>query len=137
MLGFRARIATIAVSVAVALTSFTPSFAMQMPAAPVAAADKAAPADSQQVHWRDNRLATDWGSLVAQVRRWQETGRLGWSDEDIRFVARYLNDSIYKFPETSDSLTLAPPLQGLAMRDFPARLAAGSPAAAHRSRPSP
>jgi hypothetical protein len=92
---------------------------------------------SQQVHWRDNRLATDWGSLVAQVRRWQETGRLGWSDEDIRFVARYLNDSIYKFPETSDSLTLAPPLQGLAMRDLTARLAAGSPAAAHRSRPSP
>jgi hypothetical protein len=52
MLGFRARIATIAVSVAVALTSFTPSFAMQMPAAPVAAADKAAPADIQQVQWR-------------------------------------------------------------------------------------
>ncbi len=52
MLGFRARIATIAVSVAVALTSFTPSFAMQMPAAPVAAADKAAPANIQQVQWR-------------------------------------------------------------------------------------
>ena len=63
---------------------------------------------SQVVHWRSNRLATDWGSLVAQVRRWQETGRLGWSDEDIRLVARYLNDSIYKFPESSDSLTSAP-----------------------------
>ncbi|MEF0939507.1 BA14K family protein [Rhizobium sp. BR 362] len=52
MLGFRAKIATIAVSAAVALTSFTPSFAMQMPAAPVAAADKAEPADIQQVQWR-------------------------------------------------------------------------------------
>lgn len=63
---------------------------------------------SQVVHWRSNRLATDWGSLVAQVRRWQETGRLGWNDEDIRLVARYLNDIIYKFPESSDSLTSAP-----------------------------
>ncbi len=90
---------------------------------------------SQQVHWRDNRLATDWGSLVAQVRRWQETGRLGWSDEDIRFVARYLNDTIYKFPETSDSLTLAP--RTSVMPDIPARLAAGSSAAAHESPQSP
>ncbi len=90
---------------------------------------------SQQVHWRANRLATDWGSLVAQVRRWQETGRLGWSDEDIRFVARYLNDTIYKFPETSDSLTLAP--GSSVMPDIPARLAAVSSAAAHGSRQSP
>jgi len=52
MLGFRARIATIALSAAVALTSFTPSFAMQMPAAPVASADKAAPAGVEQVQWR-------------------------------------------------------------------------------------
>ncbi|HEY0122343.1 MAG TPA: BA14K family protein [Rhizobium sp.] len=53
MLGFRARIATIAISAAVALTSFTPSFAMQMPAAPVATADKAAPTDVQQIQWRE------------------------------------------------------------------------------------
>lgn len=90
---------------------------------------------SQQVHWRDNRLATDWGSLVAQVRRWQETGRLGWSDEDIRSVARYLNDSIYRFSETSDSLTSAPAQD--ATRNIPARLAAGAPAAVHGSRRSP
>src|ERR1700757_114536 len=24
-----------------------------------------------QVHWRDQRLATDWTTLSAQVRRWQ------------------------------------------------------------------
>ncbi|MDE1992997.1 MAG: BA14K family protein [Rhizobiaceae bacterium] len=52
MLGFRARIATIAISAAVALTSLTPSFAMPMMTAPVAASDKAVPADVQQVQWR-------------------------------------------------------------------------------------
>lgn len=52
MLGFRARIATIAISAAVTLTSFTPSFAIQMPAAPIAAADKAAPGNIEQVQWR-------------------------------------------------------------------------------------
>ena len=26
-----------------------------------------------QAHWRDRRLVTDWPSLNAQVRRWQET----------------------------------------------------------------
>jgi hypothetical protein len=88
---------------------------------------------SQVVHWRNNRLATDWGSLVAQVRRWQETGRLGWSDEDIRLVARYLNDSIYKFPESSDSLTSAP--QSATTPGAAGRHAAeGSPAAARGSR---
>ena len=52
MLGFRARIATIAISAAVTLTSFTPSFAIQMPAAPVATADKATTAGVEQVQWR-------------------------------------------------------------------------------------
>lgn len=88
---------------------------------------------SQVVHWRSNRLATDWGSLVAQVRRWQETGRLGWSDEDIRHVARYLNDSIYKFPETTDSLTSAPQSATTPGAAIPPD-AAGSPAAARGSR---
>lgn len=52
MLGFRAKIATVAVTAAVTLTSFAPSFAMQMPAAPVVSADKAAPANLEQVQWR-------------------------------------------------------------------------------------
>ena len=46
------RVATLAISAAVALTSFSPSFAMQMPAAPVAAQSPTAPADVQQVQWR-------------------------------------------------------------------------------------
>jgi hypothetical protein len=55
MLGFRAKIATVALTAAVALTSFTPSFAMQMPAAPVvkqSAPTQAAPDNVEQVQWR-------------------------------------------------------------------------------------
>ena len=56
------------------------------------------------MHWRDQRLATDWASLRAQVRRWQEVGKLGWSDDDIREVVRYLNDRIYRFPIEADKM---------------------------------
>jgi mono/diheme cytochrome c family protein len=50
-----------------------------------------------QVHWRDKRLATDWTSLRAQVRRWQGNTGLGWSDEEIVEVTRYLNARYYHF----------------------------------------
>ena len=53
-----------------------------------------------QMHWREQRLARDWPSLKAQVRRFQELAGLAWSDEDIDAVARHLNDTIYHFPET-------------------------------------
>jgi mono/diheme cytochrome c family protein len=59
-----------------------------------------------QVHWRDNKLATDWDSLKALVRRWQATAALAWSEADVVEVARYLNDSIYRHPQTSDRLSL-------------------------------
>lgn len=62
---------------------------------------------STQMHWRDRREARDWDSLKAQVRRWQANASLGWSDDDIVAVARYLNDTIYRYPQTSDRLTLA------------------------------
>lgn len=48
-----------------------------------------------QIHWRQNRRATDWASLRVQVREWQTRAHLNWSDADIDAVARYLNDSIY------------------------------------------
>src|SRR4051794_34624473 len=54
---------------------------------------------STQMHWRDKRLATDWASLQAWVRRWQAEASLQWSDEDIDAVARHLNDTIYQFPQ--------------------------------------
>ncbi len=61
-----------------------------------------------QMHWRDQRLATDWASLKALVRRWQGAAQLGWNDDDIVEVARHLNDSIYRFPQTSDPVTSMP-----------------------------
>lgn len=51
-----------------------------------------------QVHWRDQHLARDWGSLKEWVRRWQAEARLQWSEEDVSAVARHLNDTIYQFP---------------------------------------
>ena len=51
-----------------------------------------------QVHWRAQKLARDWASLAAQVRRWQANAGLQWSDEEIDEVARYLNATIYHFP---------------------------------------
>jgi mono/diheme cytochrome c family protein len=65
---------------------------------------------SSQMHWRDQRRARDWDSLKAQVRRWQGNAGLGWSEADVVQVARYLNDAIYRYPQTSDrvSRTAAP-----------------------------
>ena len=53
---------------------------------------------STAMHWRDQRLARDWNSLRAQVRRFQGLARLDWSDEEIEAVSRHLNDTIYPFP---------------------------------------
>lgn len=52
-----------------------------------------------QMHWRDNKLVYDWGSLNFQVRRWQGNAGLQWDDADIAEVSRYLNDAVYKFPQ--------------------------------------
>ena len=52
-----------------------------------------------QMHWRDRRQASDWASLKAQVRRWQGEAKLGWSEDEIDDVARFLNDTIYRFPQ--------------------------------------
>ena len=56
---------------------------------------------STQVHWRDKKLATDWGSLREQVRRWQDVASLGWRDDDIIEVTRYLNDLYYNYPASN------------------------------------
>ena len=54
-----------------------------------------------RVHWREQKLATDWSSLRAQVRRFQGIQKLGWNNQDITEVARYLNTYYYNYPETS------------------------------------
>ena len=51
-----------------------------------------------QVHWRERKVATDWTTLEAQVRRWQDNTGLGWSNADVREVARYLNTLHYRYP---------------------------------------
>lgn len=53
---------------------------------------------ASEVHWRNQRLATDWDSLVAQVRKWQASIGQSWSDDEIVDVAHYLNALYYDFP---------------------------------------
>jgi len=61
-----------------------------------------------QMHWRDQRMATDWASLRAQVRRWQGAAQLNWADEEIDDVARYLNARFYRFEEPATKISRAP-----------------------------
>ena len=57
---------------------------------------------SEQLHWRNGKIASDWPRLKAEVRRWQAAARLHWSEDDIVAVARYLNETIYHLPQTAD-----------------------------------
>jgi len=51
-----------------------------------------------QMHWRDKKLATDWSSLLEQVRRWQRNVAPGLSEDDVAAIARHLNDRYYRLP---------------------------------------
>lgn len=53
---------------------------------------------TSDIHWRKQKLATNWNSLVTQIRRWQASIGLVWSNEEIADVARYLNALYYGFP---------------------------------------
>lgn len=46
---------------------------------------------------REQRLAQDYATLVAQVQRWENNLGLHWSAEDITDVTRYLNNTYYGF----------------------------------------
>jgi mono/diheme cytochrome c family protein len=52
-----------------------------------------------QMHWREKKLATDWPTLLSQVQRWQGVAQLRWNQAEIEDVARYLNQTIYRYPE--------------------------------------
>ena len=54
---------------------------------------------TQQIHWRDKKMVTDWKSLITQVDRWQDILGLEWSKSDIEAVSRYLNDKFYHYPK--------------------------------------
>ncbi len=64
---------------------------------------------STQMHWRAQRQAIDWESLKAQVRRWQATADLRWTEADITEVARHLNETIYQFPQPEERAGLVLP----------------------------
>lgn len=66
---------------------------------------------STQMHWRDKKLVADWASLKVQVRRWQATAQLNWSEDDIDDVARFLNDAFYKLPQGGKVAALPQPLR--------------------------
>ena len=61
-----------------------------------------------QMHWRDKSIVSDWASLQAQVRRWQATAGLAWSEADIAEVARYLNQNVYRIPAPGPQASAAP-----------------------------
>ncbi|MEY2690036.1 MAG: hypothetical protein RL375_4236 [Pseudomonadota bacterium] len=77
---------------------------------------------TQQMHWRDNRTATDWPTLQVQVRRWQSEASLAWGEGDIVEVARFLNESIYCFEQTPVQLSWSTSTTGPGLRR-PARAA--------------
>jgi hypothetical protein len=58
-----------------------------------------------QVHWRDKKLATDWPNLKAQVQRWRARASLDWNDADVTEVALFLNDTIYRHPQTTNQVS--------------------------------
>jgi hypothetical protein len=64
---------------------------------------------SGTVHWRDKKLVTDPASLQAQVRRWQRLSGLGWGDQDVVEVARYLNALYYHYAPSDWSGASASP----------------------------
>lgn len=51
----------------------------------------------EQIHWRAGKLATDWDSLLFEVKRWRQTTALDWSEDDVLAVTHYLNTKFYMF----------------------------------------
>jgi hypothetical protein len=60
----------------------------------------------KQVHWRDRKIVDDWPSLAAEVTRWQANLGLGWGEDAVEDVTRYLNDTFYRFPDQSRKRTV-------------------------------
>ncbi len=53
---------------------------------------------TQQIHWREKKMVTDWKSLITEVDRWQDISGLEWGKSDIEAVSRYLNGKFYHYP---------------------------------------
>jgi hypothetical protein len=74
-----------------------------------------------KVHWREQRLATDMDSLKFQVRRWQASIGLGWTEDEIADVVRHLNAAYYGFQDADQKgiLEKKKPLQTLRNNQAP------------------
>lgn len=55
---------------------------------------------SSQIHWREQKLVTDWQSLVAQVNRWQFISGLNWSEDEVKDVSHHLDALFYGYKNT-------------------------------------
>lgn len=71
-----------------------------------------------KIYWREQKLATGWNSLKVQVGRWQASIGLGWSEEEITEVARYLNAAHYHFPVTDQKGLLQGEKLNQALRQY-------------------
>lgn len=56
---------------------------------------------TSKVHWREEKLVTNWPGLKAQVFRWQSNIGLGWGEDEITDVTQYLNTTHYHFKITN------------------------------------
>lgn len=71
-----------------------------------------------EIHWREKKIAKDWRTLVAEVRRWQTNIKLSWGNEEIGAVAHYLNGAFYHFQEPEEKkIGNAPDDRRMARRD--------------------
>jgi len=52
------------------------------------------------VHVRERRKASTPAEVEAWVRRWSGELKLGWGDDEVRAVSRYLGGRYYKFQRT-------------------------------------
>jgi len=52
-----------------------------------------------EIHHRVNSRTHSWGDLMHMVRTWQEEVGLGWSEEDVRDVAAWLDWRFYRLPD--------------------------------------
>ncbi len=52
---------------------------------------------SQSVHGRAQRDAKRYGDVLAYVVRWNAQLNIGWQNDDIHDVAKYVNDTYYGF----------------------------------------
>jgi mono/diheme cytochrome c family protein len=70
---------------------------------------------TSEIHWREKKLATDLDSLKFQVRRWQASIGLNWTEDEITDVVSYLNAAYYGFQDADQKgfLEGIKPLQAL------------------------